>query len=145
MLLGRMMQMPLAISSLIEHADRWHGDTEIVSRRVEGDIHRYTYRDLDARAQAQHVAEVGGRQALQFLARDQFDARKRPARRNFGARRGDDDGFDRMGAGDGRQQNEGVQACSSRAVNRRFTGRGRDPGGRAASPHPRSPAATGAC
>ena len=42
MLQGLMMQMPLLISSLIEHADRHHGDTEIVSRRVEGDIHRYT-------------------------------------------------------------------------------------------------------
>jgi len=50
MLQGLMMQMPLAISSLIRHADRHHGDTEIVSRRVEGDIHRYTYRDLHRRA-----------------------------------------------------------------------------------------------
>jgi fatty-acyl-CoA synthase len=50
MLQGLMMQMPLMISSLIEHADRHHGDTEIVSRRVEGDIHRYTYRDLHRRA-----------------------------------------------------------------------------------------------
>ena len=40
-LMGRMMQMPLLISSLIVHAARHHGDAEIVSRRVEGDIHRY--------------------------------------------------------------------------------------------------------
>jgi acyl-CoA synthetase (AMP-forming)/AMP-acid ligase II len=38
------------ISSLIVHADRHHGDTEIVSRRVEGDIFRYTYRDCHRRA-----------------------------------------------------------------------------------------------
>jgi fatty-acyl-CoA synthase len=50
MLQGLMMQMPLTISSLIEHADRHHGDAEIVSRRVEGDIHRYTYRELHRRA-----------------------------------------------------------------------------------------------
>jgi len=50
MLQGLMMQMPLMISSLIEHADRHHGDAEIVSRRVEGDIHRYTYSDLHRRA-----------------------------------------------------------------------------------------------
>ncbi len=50
MLHGLMMQMPLAISSLIRHADRHHGDAEIVSRRVEGDIHRYTYRDLHRRS-----------------------------------------------------------------------------------------------
>ena len=47
---GLMMQMPLLVSSLLAHADRHHGDTEIVSRRVEGDIHRYTYRDAHRRA-----------------------------------------------------------------------------------------------
>jgi fatty-acyl-CoA synthase len=47
---GLMMSMPLMISSLIRHADRWHGDTEIVSRTLEGPIHRYTYRDAHARA-----------------------------------------------------------------------------------------------
>jgi len=47
---GLMMDMPLLISGLIRHADRNHGDTEIVSKTVEGDIHRYTYRDAHARA-----------------------------------------------------------------------------------------------
>jgi 3-(methylthio)propionyl---CoA ligase len=47
---GLMMNMPLMISSLIRHADRFHGDTEIVSRTVEGAIHRYTYRDAHARS-----------------------------------------------------------------------------------------------
>ena len=47
---GLMMQHPLLISSLIEHAERYHGDTEIVSRRVEGDVHRTTYRELAARS-----------------------------------------------------------------------------------------------
>ena len=42
---GLMMDMPLLISDLIRHADRHHGGTEIVSKRVEGDFHRYTYRD----------------------------------------------------------------------------------------------------
>jgi fatty-acyl-CoA synthase len=49
-MLGQMMQQPLLISSLITHAERHHGEREIVSRRVEGDIHRCTYRDLGARA-----------------------------------------------------------------------------------------------
>ena len=49
-MLGQMMDLPLLISRLIEHADRYHGDTEIVSRRTEGDIHRYTYRDAHKRA-----------------------------------------------------------------------------------------------
>ncbi|HEV3240124.1 MAG TPA: 3-(methylthio)propionyl-CoA ligase [Casimicrobiaceae bacterium] len=47
---GLMMDVPLLISSLIRHADRYHGDAEIVSRTVEGPIHRYTYRDAHARA-----------------------------------------------------------------------------------------------
>jgi fatty-acyl-CoA synthase len=45
-----MMQEPLLISSLLTHAERHHGEREIVSRRVEGDIHRYTYRDMAGRA-----------------------------------------------------------------------------------------------
>jgi acyl-CoA synthetase (AMP-forming)/AMP-acid ligase II len=49
-LMGQMMSQPLLISSIIEHADRQFGKSEIVSRRVEGDIHRYTYRDCHRRA-----------------------------------------------------------------------------------------------
>ena len=46
---GQMMDMPLLISSLIVHADRHHGDTEIVTRTVEGPIHRYTFGDAHRR------------------------------------------------------------------------------------------------
>src|SRR6185503_19204759 len=46
-MLGLMMRWPLTISSLIRHADQCHGDTEIVSRTIEGPIHRYTYRDFE--------------------------------------------------------------------------------------------------
>jgi 3-(methylthio)propionyl---CoA ligase len=49
-MLGLMQNQPLLISSLIEFAQRHHGDAEIVSRRVEGDIHRYTWRDAASRA-----------------------------------------------------------------------------------------------
>jgi fatty-acyl-CoA synthase len=49
-MLGLMQSQPLLISGLIEFAERHHGDAEIVSRRVEGDIHRYTYRDSAQRA-----------------------------------------------------------------------------------------------
>jgi len=50
MLFGLMQDQPLLISNLIAFAERHHGDTEIVSRRVEGDIHRYTWADCAARA-----------------------------------------------------------------------------------------------
>jgi 3-(methylthio)propionyl---CoA ligase len=49
-MLGLMQDQPLMISSLIEFAERHHGDGEIVSRRVEGDIHRYTWADVARRA-----------------------------------------------------------------------------------------------
>lgn len=45
-----MMQQPLLISSLIEHAIVSHPHAEIVSRQVEGGIFRYTYGQAAARA-----------------------------------------------------------------------------------------------
>ncbi|NUZ07214.1 3-(methylthio)propionyl-CoA ligase [Piscinibacter koreensis] len=58
---GSMMQQPLLISSLLVHAERHHGEQEVVSRRVEGDIHRYTYRDMAARSRrmANALATLG--------------------------------------------------------------------------------------
>ncbi|WP_137176176.1 3-(methylthio)propionyl-CoA ligase [Massilia sp. HP4] len=47
---GQMMDQPLLVSNIIEFAARHYGDNEIVSRRVEGDLHRYTYRDCTRRA-----------------------------------------------------------------------------------------------
>ena len=66
-MLGLMQDQPLLISSLIEFADRHHSEGEIVSRRVEGDIHRYTYRDLAARAR--RVANALDGLALAFSDR----------------------------------------------------------------------------
>ncbi|MDH5338898.1 MAG: AMP-binding protein, partial [Rubrivivax sp.] len=60
-MLGLMQQQPLLISNLIQHAERHHGDQEVVSRRVEGDIHRISYRELAARARrmAKALAALG--------------------------------------------------------------------------------------
>ena len=49
-MLGLMQSHPLLISNLIEFAARHHGDGEIVSRRTEGDLHRYTWKDVAARS-----------------------------------------------------------------------------------------------
>jgi len=49
-MLGLMMDQPLLISTLIRHADRHHGTAEIVTKTIEGALHRYTYRDAHARA-----------------------------------------------------------------------------------------------
>ena len=56
---GSMMQQPLLISSLLTHAERHHGEQQIVSRRVEGDVHRYTYSDLAQRARRMANAMAG--------------------------------------------------------------------------------------
>src|SRR5881227_3143515 len=54
-----MMQQPLLISSLLVHAERHHGDQEVVSRRVEGDIHRTTYAELAQRSRRMAKALAG--------------------------------------------------------------------------------------
>src|SRR6187402_1610130 len=58
---GLMMQQPLLISSLLVHAERHHGEREVVSRRVEGDLHRQTYSDLAQRSRrmANAIAALG--------------------------------------------------------------------------------------
>ncbi|MBT9501813.1 MAG: fatty-acid--CoA ligase [Burkholderiaceae bacterium] len=60
-MMGQMMQMPLLISSLITHAARHAADTEIVSKRNEGDLHRYTWKDAELRSRklAQALARLG--------------------------------------------------------------------------------------
>ena len=47
---GLMMDRPLLISSMLEHGARLHHDTEIVSRTVEGPMHRYTLADARRRS-----------------------------------------------------------------------------------------------
>ncbi len=63
-MLGLMQNQQLLISSLIEFAERHHGEAEIVSRRVEGDIHRYTYKDVGVRSRK--VANALDAMKLQF-------------------------------------------------------------------------------
>ncbi|WP_417516504.1 3-(methylthio)propionyl-CoA ligase [Minwuia sp.] len=47
---GLMQNKPLLIHTLIDYAAQYHGRTEIVTRSVEGPVHRYTYRDAAARS-----------------------------------------------------------------------------------------------
>jgi fatty-acyl-CoA synthase len=46
---GLMMDMPLLLTNFIVHAAENHGDTEVVAREIEGDLHRYTYREAERR------------------------------------------------------------------------------------------------
>jgi acyl-CoA synthetase (AMP-forming)/AMP-acid ligase II len=47
---GLMQDWPLLVHTILDHASKWHGAREIVSRSIEGPIHRYTYWDLDLRS-----------------------------------------------------------------------------------------------
>ena len=47
---GLMQEIPLMISSLIRYAAEYHGGRQVVSRTVEGPIHRYGYADCERRA-----------------------------------------------------------------------------------------------
>jgi 3-(methylthio)propionyl---CoA ligase len=49
-MLGLMQHQSLMISNIIEFAATYHADTEIVSRRVEGDVHRTNYAQCNRRA-----------------------------------------------------------------------------------------------
>jgi acyl-CoA synthetase (AMP-forming)/AMP-acid ligase II len=58
-MLGLMQNQPLLISGLIQHAERHHGDAEVVSRRVEGDLHRSSWAQVARRSrQVAHALDA---------------------------------------------------------------------------------------
>lgn len=60
-MLGRMMQMPLTVGSLIEHAGRYHRDTEIVSVETTGGVSHSTWGEVarNARRLASALSKLG--------------------------------------------------------------------------------------
>ncbi len=60
-LMGQMMSQPLMISALLTHAARHFSKVEVVSKRVEGDIHRSTWATIERRSRqlAQAFARLG--------------------------------------------------------------------------------------
>ena len=55
-MLGLMQDWPLLVHKIIDHAAEYHGDREVVSRSVEGPLHRTNYREIAMRARK--VAEA---------------------------------------------------------------------------------------
>lgn len=47
---GLMQDWPLLVPNILDHAGIYHAEREIVTRTVEGPIHRHTYADLHSRA-----------------------------------------------------------------------------------------------
>jgi fatty-acyl-CoA synthase len=56
-----MQDWPLRVTTIIDHAARFHGDREIVTRTVEGPIARTTYKEVHLRARkvAQALTKLG--------------------------------------------------------------------------------------
>ena len=70
-MLGMMMNTPLLVSSILRHAATYHGGTEVVSKTIEGPIHRYGYADALARAKRiLSLAETALRQSAPHWRRD---------------------------------------------------------------------------
>ena len=58
-MLGQMQDLPLLVSSLLDFAEKFHPRQEIVTRTVEGPIHRYTYADAGKRSKQLAQALLG--------------------------------------------------------------------------------------
>ena len=58
---GLMQDWPLVVTSVIDHAAQWHGEREMVTRTVEGPLHRTNYAELHLRARklAQALQRLG--------------------------------------------------------------------------------------
>ena len=51
-MLGLMQEFPLLVHRVLDHAARWHGTRPILSRSVEGPLHRTDYATVSCRARA---------------------------------------------------------------------------------------------
>ncbi|PZQ54483.1 MAG: long-chain fatty acid--CoA ligase, partial [Phenylobacterium zucineum] len=49
-MLGLMQNWPLTVDKILDHANAWHGDREVVTRSVEGPIVRTTWSQIHTRA-----------------------------------------------------------------------------------------------
>ncbi|HEY1707986.1 MAG TPA: 3-(methylthio)propionyl-CoA ligase [Rhizomicrobium sp.] len=63
-MLGQMQDWPLLVHKIIDHAALYHGEREVVSRSVEGPIHRTNYREIAGRAR--RVAEALDRHGVKL-------------------------------------------------------------------------------
>jgi len=63
-MLGLMQDWPLLCHRIIEHAAKYHGGQEVVTRSVEGPIHRTTYKQIHDRALK--VSQVLDRQGIKL-------------------------------------------------------------------------------
>ena len=65
MALGAMQDWPLRVTRLIDHAEREHGNREIVAARADGTIYRFDWKRLahDARRSRRRSSAPGSNRA----------------------------------------------------------------------------------
>ena len=68
-----MQDYPLVVTSILDYAAKFHAEQEVITRTVEGQVHRYTYVDMHKRCQLCALAlwKLGVRYLLQHLAHAQ--------------------------------------------------------------------------
>lgn len=61
---GLMQDWPLSVTTIIDHAARFHGEREVVTRTVEGPFHTTNYKEIHLRARkvAQALEKIGAKQ-----------------------------------------------------------------------------------
>ena len=72
--LGAMQDWSLRVMRLVDHAEREHGDTEIVSAWADGSITRTNWRNVarDARRMAQALEAIGIRKGDRVATHHRF-------------------------------------------------------------------------
>ena len=63
---GLMQEWPLLVNTFIDHAKIHHGEREIVTRKVEGDIHSTNYSEIHSRSKkfAKALKELGVKKVM---------------------------------------------------------------------------------
>src|ERR1700759_2809608 len=62
-MLGLMQDWPLLVHKIIDHAALYHGDREVVTRSVEGPIHRTNWHEIAGRSH--RIADALARRGIQ--------------------------------------------------------------------------------
>ena len=53
---GLMQEYPLVVTSILDHAERWHGEQEVISCEVDGTTAHSNYQDLARKAKLTTLA-----------------------------------------------------------------------------------------
>ena len=77
---GLMQLQPLSLHRILEHASRWHGDRDVVSRRLDGAILRSDWATVRNQARAASAEEWESLKGRALSAVDELKDAYRSAR-----------------------------------------------------------------